>query len=121
MSNQQKAEKLNRRIFYYKDYYLDFFNSLEDDVREKFNWTLQLISTLEIIPVKFFKHITNSSGIYEIRVEYHGNIYRVFCFFDKGNIIILINGFHKKSIKTPKKELEYAEKLKSNYFNEKEK
>ncbi len=112
-------DKEFRKIFYYKNYYLDFFGTLKEDVKKKFNWTLKLIATLERVPVKYFKHIKNSSGLYEIRVESGGNIFRVFCFFDKGKIIILINGFQKKSQKTPKKEIEMAEKLKKQYFDEK--
>ena len=112
-------DKEFRKIFYYKNYYLDFFGTLKEDVKKKFNWTLKLIATLERVPVKYFKHIKNSSGLYEIRVESGGNIFRVFCFFDKGKIIILINGFQKKSQKTPRKEIEMAEKLKKQYFDEK--
>ncbi len=113
------GEKRLREIFYYKDYYLDFFNSLKPEVRKKFNWTLQLISTIERVPKKYFDHITNSTGIYEIRVEVGSDIYRVFSFFDKGNVIILANGFQKKSQKTPKGEIELAEKLKKEYLDEK--
>jgi len=113
------GEKGLREIFYYKDYYLDFFNSLKPEVRKKFNWTLQLISTIERVPKKYFDHITNSTGIYEIRVEVGSDIYRVFSFFDKGNMIILANGFQKKSQKTPKGEIELAEKLKKEYLDEK--
>jgi phage-related protein len=96
-------EKLIRDIFYYKNYYLDFFESLKPEVKRKFNWTLQLISTIERVPEKFFKHVTGSSGLYEIRVEVGTDIYRVFSFFDKGKLIIVVNGFQKKSQKTPKK------------------
>lgn len=110
-----------RKIFYYKNYYLDFFGTLNDDVKKKFNWTLKLIATVDRVPTKYFRHIQNSTGLYEIRVESGGNIFRVFCFFDKGKMIILINGFHKKSQKTPKKEIEMAEKLKEQYFDEKTK
>ena len=112
-------ETFIRKIFYYKNYYLDFFGTLKDDVKKKFNWTLKLVATLERIPGKYFKHIQNSTGLYEIRVESGGNIFRVFSFFDKSKMIILINGFQKKSQKTPKKEIEMAEKLKKQYFDEK--
>lgn len=108
-----------RNIFYYKSYYLDFYKTLDNDVKRKFNWTLKLIATLERIPIKYFRHIKNSSGLFEIRVEVGNNIFRAFSFFDKGQIIILINGFQKKSQKTPKKEIEKAEKLKKQYFDEK--
>ena len=112
-------KNLVRRIFYYKRYYLDFFESLRPEVKAKFNWTLGLIETLDRVPVKFFNHMENSDGIYEIRVEVGSDIYRVFSFFDKGQLIILVNGFQKKSQKTPMKEIELAEKLKKQYFYEK--
>lgn len=92
-----------REIFYYENHYLDFFEGLPPDVKKKFNWTLQLIATTERVPEKYFKHITNSTGIYEVRVEVGSNIFRVFSFFDKGNLIVLANGFRKKTQKTQKK------------------
>ncbi len=114
------VEKTYRDIFYYKNYYLDFFNLLDYEVRMKFNWTLKLISTIDRVPVKYFKFIEDSTGLYEIRVEFTSNIYRVFSFFDRGRLVILINGFQKKSQKIPKKEIERAEKLKKQYFDEKD-
>jgi phage-related protein len=99
---------------------LDFFDSLDNEVKIKFNWTLKLISTVDRVPVKYFKHIEDSTGLFEIRVEFESNIYRGFSFFDKGQLIILINGFQKKSQKTPKNEIEKAEKLKKQYFDEKD-
>lgn len=108
-----------RNIFYYKGYYLDFYNQLRPEVKKKVNWTLQLIATLERVPEKYLKHITGSTGLYEIRVEVGSDIFRVFCFFDKGQLVILVNGFQKKTQKTPKNELELAEKLKKEYFDEK--
>ena len=113
-------EKIIRNIFYFKNYYLDFFEQLKPEVKRKFNWTLQLIATIDRVPSKFFNHIEGTTGIYEIRVEVGSDIYRVFSFFDKGQLVILVNGFQKKSQKTPKKEIELAEKLKKQYFNEKE-
>ena len=113
-------EKFIRNIFYYKDYYLDFFATLKQEVKKKFNWTLKLIAILDKVPAKYFKHIEGSSGLYEIRVEVGSDIYRVFSFFDKGQLIILLNGFQKKTQKTPKNEIEMAEKLKKQYFDEKE-
>jgi phage-related protein len=110
-----------RELFYYKNYYLDFFKTLNPEVRKKFNWTLQLISEFDRVPKKYFSHITESSGLFEIRVEVGSNIYRVFSFFDEGNLIILVNGFQKKTQKTPKNEIQLAEELKKQYFDEKEK
>ncbi|MDZ4807309.1 MAG: type II toxin-antitoxin system RelE/ParE family toxin [Bacteroidota bacterium] len=112
-------QNLKRHIFYYKHYYLNFFNGQTREVQKKFNWTLQLISELERVPVKYFKHIEGSEGLYEIRVEISSNIFRVFCFFDKGQLVVLVNGFQKKSGKTPKNEIELANKLKKLYYDEK--
>jgi len=115
------VDEFIRDIFYYKNYYLDFFGKLKPEVKKKFNWTLQLIATLDRVPEKYFKHLTGSNGIFEIRVEVGSDIYRVFSFFDKGQLIVLVNGFQKKSQKTPKNEIELAEKLKKQYFDEKAK
>jgi len=115
------SEKFIRDIYYYKDYYLDFYNTLKPEVKKKFNWTLKLIGVIDRVPEKFFKHITSSTGIYEIRVEVGSDIYRAFSFFDKGKLIVVVNGFQKKSKRTPKSEIELAEKLKKQYFDEKDK
>ncbi|MBP9883242.1 MAG: type II toxin-antitoxin system RelE/ParE family toxin [Chitinophagales bacterium] len=79
------------------------------------------MSVIDRVPEKYFKHLTGTTGLYEIRVEAGSAIYRVFCFFDKGQLIILVNGFQKKTQKTPSNEIELAEKLKKQYFNEKDK
>jgi len=113
-------EKPIREILYFEDHYLDFYKTLKPEVKKKFNWTLQLIATVERIPEKYFKHLTGTDGLFEIRVEVGSNIYRVFSFFDKGQLIILANGFQKKTQKTPKNEIELVEKLKKQYFDGKE-
>lgn len=108
-----------RDIYYYKSFYLDFFATLKPDVKRKFNWTLKLIATIDRVPVKYFRYMENTTGLFEVRVEVGSDIYRVFSFFDEGRLIILLNGFQKKSQKTPKNEIELAEKLKKQYFDEK--
>ena len=112
-------EKLPREIYYYKDYYLKFFSKLRPEVQQKINWTLELLLQLDRIPEKFFKHLTGSDGLYEIRIEYASSHYRILCFFDDGNLIILVNSFLKQTMKIPKRELKLAEKLKKQYFDEK--
>lgn len=113
------AKKQYREIVIYKNYFVKFYNSLEKKVQLKINWTIDLIETLERIPKKYFLKVAGTDGLYEIRIEYKSNIYRVFSFFDEGKLVIIINGFTKKSQKTPKKEIEKARRLKKQYFNEK--
>ncbi len=110
-----------REISYYKHYFLEFFDELNEDVQKKFNWTLELIATIDHVPKKYFQHMTGTVGLYEIRVEVGSNIFRAFAFFDEGQLIVVANGFQKKTQKTPKKEIELAEKIKKEYFNEKHK
>lgn len=110
-----------RNLLFYKRYFLDFFNELNEDVKKKFDWTLELIATTERIPVKYFKHMEGTTGLYEIRVEVGSNIFRAFAFFDQGQLIIVANGFQKKTQKTPKNEIELAKKIQKEYYNEKSK
>ncbi len=110
-----------RHIFYYKHYFLEFFNQQTEDVQRKFNWTLELIATIDHVPKKYFQHIEGTVGLYEIRVEVGSNIFRAFAFFDEGQLIVVANGFQKKTQKTPKNEIEPAKKIKKEYFNEKDK
>jgi phage-related protein len=114
-------EKLVRNIYYFKSYYLDFYATLKPEVKKKFNWTLQLISEIEHVPEKYFTHLTGTFGLFEIRVGVGSDIYRVFSFFDEGKMVGLVNGFINKTRKTPKSEIEPAEKLKKQYFDEKDK
>ncbi len=110
-----------RHIFYYKHYFLEFFNKQTEDVQRKFNWTLQLIASIDHVPKKYFQHMEGTVGLYEIRVEVGSNIFRAFSFFDEGQLIVVANGFQKKTQKTPKNEIELAKKIKKEYFNEKDK
>lgn len=109
-----------RQLFLYQDYSIEWYQQLDGDIQEKVDWVLELVKAVDVIPQKYFKHIEGSDGLYEIRIEYKSNIYRVFCFFDKGNLIILINAFQKKSQKTPLSQIELATRLKKQYFKEKE-
>ncbi len=109
----------DRQVIAFKRYFLDFYESQIDNVQAKIEWTLQLIRTTQKVPEKYFKHM--EKGMFEIRVEVGNNIYRIFSFFDKGNLVVLGNAFQKKSQKTPKSEIEKALKIKEEYFNEKAK
>ena len=115
MSQNQKY----RKISYYKNYFLDFVSKQSIDIQYKIYWTFDVIEDLWIVPDTYLKHIVNTNGLYEIRVQVGNDIVRIFCFFETGKLVILINGFQKKTQKTPKKEIEMALKLKAEYENEK--
>ena len=88
-------------------------------MKDKIIWTFELIEDLPRIPEIYLKHIENTDGLYEIRVQQGSDIFRIFCFFDQGQLIVITNGFQKKSQKTPKQEIELALKIKGEYENEK--
>lgn len=108
-----------RTIVFYKDYFQIFFEKQNKKVKAKIIWTLELIGELEKVPETYLKHIENTPGLFEIRIQVASNIFRIFCFFDKGQLVIIANGFQKKSQKTPKNEIELALKIKSEYESEK--
>jgi phage-related protein len=101
----------------YKDYFWDFYNPLKKNVKDKVDYVLQIVISAQRIPIRFFKHLED--GIYEIRIEAGSNIYRIFSFFDDDKLVILLNGFQKKTQKTPGKETERAKKLRRDYYADK--
>ena len=109
----------HRQIIVYKRYFLNFYEYQTDSVQRKIEWTFELIRTLKRVPEKFFKHLEGTKGLYEIRVEAGGNTYRVFAFFDEGNLVVLGNAFQKKTQKTPRAEIDKALKIMEEYFDEK--
>ena len=109
----------NREIKFYKHYFNEFFVAQSEKVRRKIAQTLVWLQTIDRLPVSILKHIEGVSGLYEIRIEYSGNIYRVFCCFDEGSLVILFNGFQKKTQKTPAREIDKAEQLMNEYFKSK--
>ncbi len=102
----------------FRDYYWEFYNSQSKAVKTNIDYVLHIIISVDQIPQKFFKHI--DSGIYEIRIKSGNDIYRLFSFFDEGKLIILLNGFTKKSQKLPRKEIEKAIRLRKEYYEDKE-
>jgi phage-related protein len=108
-----------RTIVFYKNYFQEFFVLQRDKVKDKIIWTFELIEELQKIPETYLKHIDNTDGLFEIRVQQGNDIFRIFCFFDRGQLVIITNGFQKKTQKTPKKEIERAIKIKEEYENEK--
>jgi phage-related protein len=109
----------NREIKFYKHYFNEFFTAQSERTRRKIAQTLVWLREVDRLPVSILKSIEGRKGLYEIRIEVGNNIFRIFCCFDKGNLVILFNGFQKKTQKTPAKELDKAEKLMIEYFNEK--
>jgi phage-related protein len=108
-----------REVVFYGLHFQNFYQGLDRKVKLKVDWTLHLLETVEQVPIKYFKHLAGTDGLYEIRVEFESNVFRIFSFFDKGKLIITINGFQKKTNKTPKTEIDKALKIKNQYFNEK--
>ncbi len=109
-----------RTIRLFKTYYIDFYLAQSLPVRNKINYVLKLLETQLNISSKFFKYLQGSDGIYEIRVEYGGNTFRIFCCKDEDAIVVLFHGIQKKSQKTPQKEIKKAEMIKNEYFKSKE-
>ena len=89
-------------------------------MREKIAYVLQLIRTVERVPEKFLKHVEGTQKLFEVRVEVGSDIFRVFCCFDRGDLVVLLNGFQKRSQKAPRTEIELALKLMDEYFTQKE-
>ena len=108
---------IERKIIAYKSYFLDFISTITVQEARKIYYILDLLKMQERLPAKFVKHIKD--GLYELRAEYNSNIYRVFFCFDKGQIVILFNGFQKKSQKTPQTEIDRALRLKAEYYESK--
>ncbi len=110
---------MTREIKFYKKYFIDFYISLDSPVQEKIEYVFKVIKTVDLISQKFLKHIESTDGLYELRIKAGSNIYRIFCCFDSGLIVVLFNGFQKKSQKIPKKEINKALKIKDEYFRNK--
>jgi phage-related protein len=115
MSNNQKV----RTVIFFRDYFDVFFAKQRQKVKMKIVWTIDLIEELDRVPETYLKYIENTNGLYEIRIQQGTDIFRIFCFFDEGKLVVLANGFQKKTQKTPKFEIEKALKIKKEYENEK--
>lgn len=107
---------MKRNIVTYGKYFIDFYSALDKNVQGKIDYVFELVKTSDFIPKRFFQHLESTDGLFEIRVEFESIIYRIICFFDEGNLVVLVNSFQKKSQKTPKSELDLAKKLKKQYF-----
>ena len=94
--------KAERKIIFHGNYFLDFYLGQTPKIQEKIEYVFTILKTIKQVPVKFLKHMEGTDGLFEIRVETDGNIYRIFCCFDTGNLVVLFNGFQRKSQKTPR-------------------
>ena len=110
---------MKREIKFYKHYFNDFYLAQDEKVRRKILMVLYWLQTVDRLPTSILKSISGKQGLYEVKVDYAGNIFRIFCCFDKGALVILLNGFQKKTQKTPAKEIKLAERLMKEYFNTK--
>ena len=108
-----------REIVAYKKYFEDFLQKQPIKVQNKIFKILEAIETLERIPTNYLKLIAETKGLYEARIQVGTDIWRVFCFFDSGRLVILLNGFQKKTQKTPKIEIEKAIRLMKEYYENK--
>jgi phage-related protein len=108
-----------RTVIAYKNHFEDFLIKQPKKVQNKIFKVIEAIETLERVPSNYLKALTGTDGLYEARIKLASDIWRVFCFFDKGKLVILLNGFTKKTQKTPKKEIDKALKLMAEYYQDK--
>ncbi len=106
--------KTERTISAYKTYFRDFINTLSDAEARKVFYVIDMLKTQERVNAKFVKYLREE--IFELRAEHSGNIFRVFFIFDEGNVVMLFNGFQKKTQKTPQNEINKAIQLKKEYY-----
>lgn len=109
---------MKRKIVAFGDYYRQFMEGLNVKERQKVHYILSLLQTEDRLPLKFIKHIRD--GLYELRISWNSNIYRLFFIFDDGQIVVLFNGFQKKTQKTPSQEINKALKIKEEYYANKQ-
>lgn len=108
-----------RKITAYKDYFVKFYKLQDNKTQEKIEYVLDMVRFEKQVPIKFFKFLEETDGIYEVRVLTTFKSIRILCFFDKGDLVVLTNCFIKKTQKTPRQEIKLAESLKAEYLNEK--
>lgn len=108
-----------REVVTYKDGFDTFFEAQTEKVRTKIIKVLDIIEQIQRIPKIYLKHIEGTNGLFEIRAQLSNNIFRIFCFFDGNKLVVLLSGFQKKTQKTPRTEIQKAERLKAEYYKEK--
>ncbi len=108
-----------RQVVAYKHYFEDFLNRQPIKIQDKIFKIIEAIETLERVPASYLKHIEGTNALFEARIQLASDIWRIFCFFDEGKLVILLNGFQKKEQKTPKKEIDKAKALMAEYYEDK--
>lgn len=109
-----------REVVEFENHFSEFLKKQPVKVQNKIFKIIEAIETLERVPTNYLKMLVGTNGLYEARIQLGSNIWRVFCFFDNGKLVILLNGFTKKTQKTPKNEIEKALNLKQRYYDTKE-
>src|SRR5699024_4634293 len=94
----------------------EFLDLLESKQAQKVAWVLQLVEEFDVVPVQYFKKLSGSEGIWEVRVQAGSNIFRILGFLESSELVVLTNAFQKKTQKTPPKEIRLAEKRKHDYL-----
>ena len=107
---------MNRQIIFHGDYFMDFYKTLDLSTKSKVQYVFELIKQVDRVPITFLAPMTGYDGLFEVKIEFESNIYRIFCCFDQDRLVVLFNGFQKKTQKTPKNEIEKAMRLKNEYF-----
>jgi len=110
-----------REVIAYENHFEEFLREQPQKVQDKIFKIIEAIETLERVPSNYLKSMEGTNGLYEARIQLGSNIWRVFCFFDNGKLVILLNGFQKRTQKTPRNEIEKAQKLMIKYYQEKTK
>jgi phage-related protein len=109
-----------REIIFFGDKVIDFYKSQDSKIQLKIEYVLDLVRFERQVPIKFFKKLESTIGIYEVRVITSQKSIRILCFQDEGTLVVLTNAFVKKTQKTPKNEIKLAEHLKVQYLKQKE-
>lgn len=110
-----------REVIAYKNYFEEFFKEQPQKVRDKIIKVLDIIEHIDRIPSTYLKYLEGTNGLFEVRVQLGNNIFRIFCFFDGDKFVVLLSGFQKKTQKTPLEEIRRAERLMTEYYEEKRK
>ncbi len=110
-----------REVIIYKHYFEDFFKEQPRKVQDKIIKVLDIIEHVERVPITYLRYIEGTNGLFEVRVQFGSDIFRIFCFFDGNKFVVLLSGFQKKTQKTPPGEIVRAVKLMNEYYNEKSK